>query len=494
MEKEGLITCISKRVYGNRKRKEQCRFTFERIADFQIALQAFKNVTHDTIDDKFSEGSLQPMVASDADCRKNAGVLEALSIIVPETYKRELPEFIDGVNISETILPITFRGFQWRTIESFSSATDICIRSGLEGGKALETLFDAFIDLSIIPKHPYNADSFHELLCSQSLAARDCSWAPLMHKSFQERGSVWRILEWSLKANVDDYSKDTHQLWATVLAWLCSSPDRRIRDRATKGLVRILVARSEIVGTLLKRFHDVDDDYVIERVTLAAYATFLVQEEPAMLRSVADEVFRFFFENNSLSTNVTIRDNLRLLMELASERCLLSKEIEPAVFRPPYDAPWPLPIVAEERLAALKASDELKEFKYDKVGLGSDFQRYKLEYAVGDFKVDDIRAMLAQVYDWFIVSIADMGYPGPDSQCYEYDRYIQGKYGGGRSKPVWAERIGKKYAWISLRRLYGILSDNLPPKPNFWDEIPTPKVPLLQGVRFRDLDPTDFRP
>ena len=68
------------------------------------------------------------------------------------------------------------------------------------------------------------------------------------------------------------------------------------------------------------------------------------------------------------------------------------------------------------------------------------------------------------------------------------------KYGSGRVKPVWAERLGKKYYWIIARRLLGILCDNVDKRRVAWEDSVNPSIPLLQGIDMRDIDPTDLRP
>ena len=62
------------------------------------------------------------------------------------------------------------------------------------------------------------------------------------------------------------------------------------------------------------------------------------------------------------------------------------------------------------------------------------------------------------------------------------------KYGGGRAKRVWAERIAKKYAWIALNQLGSRLHDHVERQLESWEENRA-KIPLIlpQG---RMLDPT----
>ena len=45
------------------------------------------------------------------------------------------------------------------------------------------------------------------------------------------------------------------------------------------------------------------------------------------------------------------------------------------------------------------------------------------------------------------VAFSDLGYGG--DVLASYDGYMLYTHGGGRGRPGWAERIGKKYQWIA---------------------------------------------
>ena len=70
-----------------------------------------------------------------------------------------------------------------------------------------------------------------------------------------------------------------------------------------------------------------------------------------------------------------------------------------------------------------------------------------------------------------------------------YDWALHNAEGSGRGKSPYAERLGKKYAWIQLARIAGILSDHAPPPTRRYWGPPPPPLPL-QGPDLRNLDPT----
>jgi hypothetical protein len=62
-------------------------------------------------------------------------------------------------------------------------------------------------------------------------------------------------------------------------------------------------------------------------------------------------------------------------------------------------------------------------------------------------------------------------------------------FGGGRARPEWAERIGKKYQWIAFYRLLGRLADHTTKK-RYSSDPPPPTTPDLQAASNRNIDPT----
>ena len=76
-----------------------------------------------------------------------------------------------------------------------------------------------------------------------------------------------------------------------------------------------------------------------------------------------------------------------------------------------------------------------------------------------------------------------------DERFNRYDGYMVNRFGGGRSKPAWAERIGKKYQWIAMYRLASRLHDNLNREKRSSFDPDLRRTPLIL-LEERKLDPT----
>jgi hypothetical protein len=132
LEKEGLIALIEQRTRPLEPRKWFCRFTFERVADFLIALYLLEEIETNQLNPTNPNAiqlveQLSNIVRPDSDetFNENKALLEAFSIILPEKFNLELTEVINNNNIDgyNILLPIIGSGFQWRAIESFSEIT-----------------------------------------------------------------------------------------------------------------------------------------------------------------------------------------------------------------------------------------------------------------------------------------------------------------------------------------------------------------------------------
>jgi hypothetical protein len=89
---------------------------------------------------------------------------------------------------------------------------------------------------------------------------------------------------------------------------------------------------------------------------------------------------------------------------------------------------------------------------------GGDFSRYTLSHALewNDRPAVDLPDARRWVFDEAVL----LGFDGELAN--HYDANMLHTYGDGRARPGWAERIGKKYQWIALYRLAGIVADHVP--------------------------------
>jgi len=136
---------------------------------------------------------------------------------------------------------------------------------------------------------------------------------------------------------IDD---DTAEACAAVLAWCLTASDRFVRDRATKGLVALLSDNVALTCELVRRFDDVDDLYVRERIMAAAYGVAMRSTDPEALAPLADLVYGLIFANGEPPAHILLRDYARGIIERA---LYLGADIDvdASLYEPPYYSEWP---------------------------------------------------------------------------------------------------------------------------------------------------------
>ena len=70
-------------------------------------------------------------------------------------------------------------------------------------------------------------------------------------------------------------SNEVVELAAIPIVWTFTSPNRRMRDYATKALTKLLSGHLPVLSSLIRRFDGVDDPYVIERLAVVVHGAVL---------------------------------------------------------------------------------------------------------------------------------------------------------------------------------------------------------------------------
>jgi len=352
---------------------------------------------------------------------------------------------------------------------------------------------------STYPKHPLNADWFHQIASRYSMALRDAWLSPFLHLEYDKKGNARRLIEWSFKINPENVHSDVINLWVTILGWFLSASDCRVRDNSTKAIVRLIEPHCNLWSEILDKFYYVDDDYIRERLLAAAYGSLIRSQNIDALKNVAVKIFYQLFKNKETTpTNVMIRDYGRLILEMALEKQVLPKNINPKDFRPPYKSKWTNSLPSDEEIIELENSfknhDNFRavrqlinsmqpEYTTIRGKMYGDFGRYVFQSALD---IWDIKNITIQDLSNLAIKMIfeEIGY---DINSHgKFDMYIVYEYGPGRGRPSWAERLGKKYQWIALHRLVGMVSDNFKIKEDSW------KKPIhdFYGLELKDIDPT----
>jgi hypothetical protein len=319
------------------------------------------------------------------------------------------------------------------------------------------------------------------LLKEKPLAERDSFWCGYLHECYERHGPVRRLIDAALEAPLLRLDDSLAERWAIALLWFTAAADRRVKDFASRAAVAVIRACPETAVGVTDRLMTIDDDAVRERVLLVAYGVALRSRNASLL----SDVFRWLYDRLQRAPhefdNALIRDHARCIGELAAYLGALPDGCDVAAFRRPLGAEWPLELPSDKEVKRWANEERLPCLAHS--CLDDVFFRYTMSCLHG---WEDAVARI-DMGRWILRHIVE-GLAYATSNCVRYDRYMVSKYGPGRGKPVWAERIGKKYQWIAMFRLAARLADHAKWKHDDWEpELAT--RPLILSSE-RQLDPT----
>lgn len=333
------------------------RFTFERVGDHLLADHYLEGLHSAEAREPFQlPSSLDFAFENDEAAAVHRGLLEALAIRLPELFSEELEEVAPNLDLHRSIIPCVLAGLPWRDAHATTERTEILVVGALNHPDTSKLAFETLLSLAARSSHPLNARFLDRLFRRVPIVVMDPPWALVLHDSFEARGNVRRLIDWSLRADLTGIGEESARLWTMALAWFCAAPDRRVRDQATKGLVRLCQAIPTVPASLIRHFSAIDDDYVLERVLVAAYGCPpILLRDDAALAAAAEEAWDIFEGSSESPLNAVIRDHARLIIEHAVEQNVAPVRAEPRRFRPPYPSPWPLRLPTEEDVKACKS-------------------------------------------------------------------------------------------------------------------------------------------
>lgn len=481
--REGMLITDADPDDHSRDSEDVVRVAFERLGEHLFADRLLGNLRRAGLTAAIESGPLAFAFSDGDTVLVNRGLVEALSIQLPEhpDFSCELVDALPANAPRDRVLAATITALPWRDPQHMTARIREIAVEALTTQEIGHETFDNLLAIACQETGP-DALWVDWMLRGQSMQERDAFLCGYLHDRVGVSSAVERLLRAPFEVQAAQVPEAVLIRWATVLLWFCVSADRRVRDKATKGLVAITEPRPIVWANLINRFISVNDEYVVERCLCAAYGTLLRARDTAAEQAVATSVHAAVFVDPLGFQNALIRDHARCIIELAAHDGVLPTGIDLEAVRPPYQSEWPLTIPSEEEVEAYN------EARRDYPGLHTsclhdDFFTYLLsrlqpyEHTVSRKEMG--RWVLHQV-------IEEIGYGGQILPS--YDGYMIHRYGGGRGRPGWAERIGKKYQWIALSRLVARLADNVEAEQRDWG----PELigaPLVYAAG-RDIDPS----
>lgn len=380
LQNEGLLTA---QPISYEDGQEEIRFTFQRMSDHAIATNLLeRSVTNRDVTTLLSTGT--PLwEAIDADYAFLPGVLEALSIQLPEKFGVELYD-VPGIEMASYMDMFLFQAFcdslLIRQKDSFSDRTWELIRQF--GGEELR--YEVLIALASEPERKDNATLLDTELRAMSMPERDSRWSAYLAQNIDHTS---HFIEWAREADQSAVLPVRAGLASILLTWLLTTSSRKVRDTATKALVAILSSRPELSLELWSRFTDVDDTYVTERLICAIYGAAMQGQwaNPELFR-VVQAVHSSLSSNTALSMNALTRDHARGLIQYAASKKAIPPHANVELTFPASGRKWPIEYVTPTEMSSYKRTYRDGEKYRDEISLScgsnGDFARYQLDYVI----------------------------------------------------------------------------------------------------------------
>jgi hypothetical protein len=329
---------------------ETIRFSFERLSDHLRAKRLLALVDKADVRGAFQR---EPLVRYThfENAWQYAGVLEALAVQLPEQFGLELLDVLPDEDVDHPSMEEAFEdSLNWRTPTTFTSRTAqwverICDARG-------KPPYRLYLLVCTEPENPYNADWLHKHLWGLPMPQRDATWSIfLAEDDLSEGGVVETLIEWAWDFDGGNLEERRRELAGIALTWMLSTSNRAVRDRATKALVNLLAPNLTCAAGLVKRFAQVDDPYVCERLLAACYGAAMQGFDQPGCESLAQAVWESYFAGSaSPPLHLMSRDYAWGILLHASAIGKLPAAVELKACKAKFTSPWPIEMVTEDDL------------------------------------------------------------------------------------------------------------------------------------------------
>lgn len=366
------------------------RYTFERFSDYSIAEQIVENnfdVEH--LDVTFNINNMFGKIFSQKYLEyRKAGIIEALSVIVPEQFKLELIDIVPKKIKKDNIILNSFEhSLLWRDSSAFTETTLKYLNKIRSYGFSHRPTHDIILKLSTEPKHPWNAELLHKNLIDKTMPERDEFWSiyvALNHyeeDEDQDESIIKTLIDWAWIGEIQNVEDERIRLCSIILIWFFSTSNRKVRDYALKALVSLLSKKPHLIEGLLYKFVNVNDSYIIERLYCAVYGAILLIEDVSIIANISLVVYELFFKDKEPYPNILARDYARGIIEKAIQIDCLSKKVDINLVRHPYKSSFKLVDISQTELDQIvdKIDEKYSSIKSSIMGFSGDFGNYIMD-------------------------------------------------------------------------------------------------------------------
>ncbi|MEU1647264.1 NACHT domain-containing protein [Micromonospora zamorensis] len=440
LEREGIVVRQTGREHG-----KTVSLAYDLLAGHLVAASLMNR--HGTnIVGMFGEGPTEALFIGDQRHPLAVDIFDALAGTMPRFRAGQLWQAV-GPNLRGAAL----RRAVDLEADYLDKATIEELTQNIDRLRGEDDIFGRLYRVHAAPKHPLNATFLDTILRNRSVADRDLRWSEWLRTSARRLLADTRALAAHWRESLERSDKD--HLRAHWLMWTLTTTDRTLRDAATATLYWYGRQAPAGLFTLTSTSLALNDAYISERMTAAAYgvATTRQSHEPAF-----EAPLRTYLQNllSALTGPAATAPTYHALTRLyVSSTFAFAHRHYPAAV--PAEATEPLAFAPGATIAPLRAGDSVRD-DADR-SLEMDFRNYTLGALFPDRRnYDDTHAGHRDATDHLLGVVHTLGWTTATFEA--LDRKIRDSRRFERDGRT-VERYGKKYGWIGLRTVAGMLAD-----------------------------------
>ncbi len=295
-------------------------------------------------------------------------------------------------------------------------------------------------------------NNVHDKLMFMSMSERDFFWTTKINERFTS-ATCMEIIE-------DLYPIDSREIEVLLIieTWLLSSSYPYFRAFITRKLKQFLDMHSDKTEWLIEKFHEVDDPYILEGLYAAIYGVVVSKNETNLSHKVAEKLYEYHYGGEGKAPqDLMVRYWTLKIFELAYHQDSTIDVWKKA--QPPYTP-------TEDIFAIMPNEDYESEGYFGETYGGKqivyslfemDFSRYIIGTNSGNkskvffYKKKAVNLKKIEQAIAFLIKHRF----GWNDDLGKYDADVDDSISLNNK----IERIGKKYQWIGMYRVYAYLCD-----------------------------------
>lgn len=402
----------------------------------------------------------------------DVGIYEATSVLLP---------LMNGIEIFDHTTCDISNEYRYELFIQTLKQRFIISSTAIEEIKKIKNvdIYSFYEILPVIATH-HECNSIIKILNDElkemSMVERDEKWS--MYYTIDcidpTQTELVKLSQWAAsisRQSSDTMSEHTAYQMSCVLIWGFSSPYRLLRDVATKAVINLLQDKPKTLMRIIDIFDDVNDPYIQQRLYAVVHGC-VFRGNCGFSAELGKKIFENVFNVKAVRPDILLRDYARCAIDFIYQHTNIV-DIDISKIEPPYSSKFnfnqcPSREISETKyrlnktvgtsIATVytqnKILDSMETEYSNGVGNYGDFGRYVFESYLCRWKnCENYNASLLRSYALDIIFDKYKF----NANIYQRHDYICNYH--GRRRPI-MERFGKKFQWIALYEILGLLQDN----------------------------------